>query len=426
MSNHLHISTVELHTSTAVRRPLSTLSHSHTLSLSRSYLPAAEAKYGPHLVALLGNNTGLKGGQLLDYTSTSTSTVPVTVGVRIFNARDAKVSGVTLRGGWGNAIRVVSTDGATSPPFGSCPSYYGTGCQMAQLPFVQGRAYSPELALAELLLRGQVQPPVSIVNNTIVATGEGFRAIWLTWVFGAVVSRNVIRGPLHYGIDLDAMTSFCTITNNDVETSLAGKVALFIEMQCRNNVVTANRLAVAHGDGYGLNINSFLNVIVSNNLGGSNIKISGVAPYPTALSNRLIDNFHITRFNTQHSGCGNYATENLVSPQNVSNLMTLANCSHRPGGCSGPLNRSFGCIDQDAGATAMLFSDVAPEMPACVALSGLWISTGHDKLSVKLTQDGNHLAWVGLGPFSDPGDAYNGTAMISGQSVSGTAHGTYK
>ena len=124
------------------------------------YLPVAEAKYGPHLVAMFGNNTGFRGGQLLDYTSTSTSTVPVTVGIRIFNARDAKVAGVTLRGGWGNAIRVFSNDGATSPPFGSCPNYFTVGCQINQLPFVQGKPYSSDLALAELLLKGQVQPPV--------------------------------------------------------------------------------------------------------------------------------------------------------------------------------------------------------------------------------------------------------------------------
>ena len=127
-----------------------------------SYLPAAEAKYGPHLVALLGNNTAVKGGQLLYYTSTSTSAPPITVGIRVFNSRDAKVVGVALRGGWGNAIRVFSTSGATSPEFAPCPNYCGVGCQTAQLPFAQGRQYSSDLALAELLLKGQVQPPVSL------------------------------------------------------------------------------------------------------------------------------------------------------------------------------------------------------------------------------------------------------------------------
>jgi hypothetical protein len=185
---------------------------------ARSYLTAAEAKYGPHLVALLGNNTGLKGGQLLDFTysNSNSSFIPTTVGVRVLNARDAKVVGVTLRGKWGNAIRVVSSDGATSPPFEACPNYFTTGCQMGQLPFVQGKPYSADLALAELSLRAQARPPVSLINNTIVATGAGFRAVWLTWAFGVVVSRNVIRGPLHYGIDLDAMASYCTITSNDV------------------------------------------------------------------------------------------------------------------------------------------------------------------------------------------------------------------
>ena len=209
-------------------------------------------------------------------------------------------------------------------------------------------------------------------------------------------------------------------------------MALFIEMQCRNNVVTSNRLVAADG-GYGLNLNSFLNVMVSNDLGGSNVKISGAAPYPTALSNRFVDNFGIGRFNTEKAGCGNYATENRVSPQNVSNKMALENCTRRPGGCSSPLNRGFGCIDPDAAArssghghAAMLFSDVAPAMPGCTSLGGLWLATGHDMLTVNVSQRGNKLTWLGLGPFSAPGDAYNGSATIASRSVSGTLHGVYK
>lgn len=391
------------------------------------YLPAAEAKYGPHLVALMGNNTGLKGGQLLDYTNQNTeptAAVPVTIGIRIFQSRDAKVTGVTLKGGWGNAIRVFNSDGATSPAFAPCPDYFTAGCQATQLPFAQGLSYSHDLALAELLLKAQVQPPVSLINNTIIAQGTGFRGIWLTWAFGVVTTRNTIRGPLHYGIDLDAMASYCTITNNDVATSLPGRVAFFIEMQCRSNVVTANRFFAPQG--YGMNLNSFLNVVVSNDLAGSNVKLSGVAPYPTALSNRLIDNFGIGHFNTQHAGCGNYATENLVDARNVSNEMALSNCTHRPGGCSSPLNRGGGCIDPSQGFDAMIFSDVSPTMPSCTALDGIWVATGHDRITVNVSQHGNELTWTGLGPFTDPGNSYNGTATITDRVISGTVHASYK
>ena len=158
-------------------------------------LPAAEAKYGPHLVMLTGTNVGFKGGHVTDYTVNATgAAVPVTVGVRVFMARDAKLVGVTLRGGWGNAVRVVASDGATSPPFLPCPSYYNVGCQAAQLPFVQGQAYSPALALAEVLLRAQARLPVSLINNTIIGTSVGFRAVWLTWIFGVVATGNTIRG----------------------------------------------------------------------------------------------------------------------------------------------------------------------------------------------------------------------------------------
>jgi hypothetical protein len=168
------------------------------------FLPPAESKYGPHLVMLTGSNTGLKGGQILQPTN-STALPATTVGVRIFMARDAKVVGVNLHGTWGNSIRVFNGDGATSPPFDSCPSYFTAGCQAEQLPFAQGLSHSSELALAEVMLKGLVQPPVSLINNTITSTAVGTRAIWITWAFGAVVTRNVIRGPFHYGIDLDAM-----------------------------------------------------------------------------------------------------------------------------------------------------------------------------------------------------------------------------
>jgi hypothetical protein len=220
------------------------------------------------------------------------------------------------------------------------------------------------------------------------------------------------------------MASYCTITNNDVATSLPGRVAFFIEMQCRSNVVTANRFSAPQG--YGMNLNSFLNVIVSNDLAGSNVKLSGVSPYPTALSNRLIDNFDIGHFNTQHAGCGNYATENLLDPRNVSNEMALTNCTRRPGGCNSPLNRSSGCIDPDAGLAAMLFSDVAPTMPGCTGLGGIWAAVGHDRITVNVSQHGNELMWTGLGPFTDPGNTYNGTATITNRELSGTIYASYK
>jgi len=260
----------------------------------------------------------------------------------------------------------------------------------------------------------------------------GARGVWLTWVFGAVVTRNVVRGPLHYGIDLDAMASFCAITNNDVETSLPGRVALFVEMQCRNNVVSGNRLAVAGGGGgYGLNVNSFLNTFVSNELEGSGVKISGVAPYPTALSNRFVDNVAIGRFSTQHAGCGNYATENAVTPLNVTDGMALEGCAARPGGCGSPLNTSFGCLDPAANLPAMLFSDASPLLPACANLSGRWSVTGHDRLVINVTQSGNRVAWCAAAPgtpFPGPtqGSGYNGTATIWGAAAEGTVHATYK
>eukprot|EP01047_Picozoa_sp_COSAG01_P104921 COSAG01_NODE_34192_length_551_cov_4.466814_1_plen_114_part_10 len=114
------------------------------------------------------------------------------------------------------------------------------------------------------------------------------------------------------------------------------------------------------------------------------MKISGVSPYPTALSNRFVDNVRIGEFSTQHAGCGNYASENVVDPQNVSNKMALTNCSYRPEGCKSPLNQSSGCIDPTAGYAAMVFSDVAPTMPACVSLGGSWLATGHDHLAVNV------------------------------------------
>lgn len=46
-----------------------------------------------------------------------------------------------------------------------------------------------------------------------------------------------------------SLERYCVVVGNDVETTLKGKVGLFVEMQCRNNVIAANRL-VATAGGY--------------------------------------------------------------------------------------------------------------------------------------------------------------------------------
>ena len=251
-------------------------------------IPPSDAKYGPHLILLTGTNVGIRGGRVTQHTAPGSSQKPDnSVGIRLLDASDAKVSQVTLSGSWGQAIRVMGNDGATAPPFGSCPSYYTAGCQAPQLPFQQGLNFSSQLALSELMTMGLVRPPVVLLNNTIVASARAERAIWLTWSVGVIVAGNVIRGPYHYGIDLDAMASQCVITGNDVRGSLYA--ALFIEMQCLHNLVTGTTL-VANGS-YALNLNSFLNFVVLNDLGGGEaksggLKISGTSPYPVALSVR--------------------------------------------------------------------------------------------------------------------------------------------
>jgi hypothetical protein len=169
-------------------------------------LPASEAKYGPHLVMLTGGNVGIKGGMLSQPQNLST-TPSLNVGIRVFMASDAKVASVTLNGSWGQAIRVFNGDGATSPPFDKCPSYFTAGCQAPQLPFEQGLPYSSELARAELLLEGMVRPPVSVINNIVVATTHAKRGVWLHWVFGAIVTGNMIRGPFDYGAVLILLCS---------------------------------------------------------------------------------------------------------------------------------------------------------------------------------------------------------------------------
>jgi hypothetical protein len=421
------------------------------------HLPSAEAKYGPHLVLLTGTNVGFKGGTLLQQGNTSAGAAD-TVGVRIFMARDAKLVGVNLTGSWGNHIRIFNGDGATSPTFPSCPSYFNTACQIGQLPFADPES---QLSLSAMLLRGLTAPPVSLLGNTITATAVGTRAIWLTWAFGAVVARNVIRGPLHYGVDLDAMASFSVLTANDVEvhpgSDRHAATALFVEMQCRSNVIASNRLvsldsapvpipsagggAVMVAGGYGLNLNSFLNFAVSNDLGGSGLKISGTLPYPVALSNRLVGNTNVGRFNAQHAGCGNYATENVVAPSAVANGMELEDCAVRPGGCADTsLNRSFGCLDPAGGYAAMLLSDVAPPLPRCLELGGTWLATGHDSLALTVVQVGTSLKWYAAEYTTADGEAdaegaagavgtapvaYNGTGTISGGAVDAILNASY-
>ena len=87
------------------------------------------------------------------------------------------------------------------------------------------------------------------------------------------------------------------------------------------------------------------------------------------------------QFKSEHAGCGNYATENVIAAANVSSEMALLNCSERAGDhCDNYLNRStFGCIDGTGGGVvaAMKFSDVAPVLPVCQDLGGEWNTAGH-------------------------------------------------
>jgi hypothetical protein len=66
-------------------------------------------------------------------------------------------------------------------------------------------------------------------------------------------------------------SSYCILTQNDVEVVVGSDrhaaTAFFVEMQCRNNVIAGNRLVSNETEGYGMNLNSFLNFVVSNDLG---------------------------------------------------------------------------------------------------------------------------------------------------------------
>ena len=89
---------------------------------------------------------------------------------------------------------------------------------------------------------GLVRPPVVLLNNTIVASARAERAIWLTWSVGVIVAGNVIRGPYHYGIDLDAMAAMITPAHKMVALAHVSNVL--------GSVLDCRRAAdIAHGAG---------------------------------------------------------------------------------------------------------------------------------------------------------------------------------
>jgi hypothetical protein len=116
--------------------------------------------------------------------------------VDVFNAEDAKVTGVTIRGSFSDAIRVFNGQGnARGKPVA------GTF----------GKA-----ALAAFTRRPVVLSHNTLVNpyshgNCSTCTVQP-RGIWLIVSAGVIVSSNTVVGPWLYGIDMDSEASFCTIT----------------------------------------------------------------------------------------------------------------------------------------------------------------------------------------------------------------------
>jgi parallel beta-helix repeat protein len=261
--------------------------------------------------------------------------------VDVFEASDAKVIGVTIRGSFSDAIRVFNSQGqAGGKPVAD---KYGSA------------------ALAAL-----TRWPVVLAHNTLInpyrhgncsSCSVQPRGIWLIVSDGVIVSSNTVLGPWLYGIDMDSEASFCTITNNTVQDSLYASI--FVEMQCTGNMITANTVrqtgANPHQTCAGIHVDSYLNSVIANDFGENGMCVSGLAQgqvYPPALANRFVDNVSpvLDLGSSGQHGCGNYASENRATNGSyalVEDFFTVVN-----GDRSIPFNRSV-CIDLSSARNAV-------------------------------------------------------------------------
>ncbi len=279
------------------------------------------------LVVVTGDNVALAGGRIeqtaLDlvckYGPNRDTGGSCNFGVDVWNAVNAKVTGVTIHGSFSDAIRVFNSQGIDR------------GKPVAES---FGKA-----ALAALTRR-----PVVIAHNTLVnpfshgncstCTVQP-RGIWLIVSAGVIVSSNTVVGPWLYGIDMDSEASFCTITNNTVTDSLYASI--FVEMQCTGNIITGNTVRQSGTNPYskcgGIHVDSYLNSVIANDFGGSGMCVSGLAQgqvYPPALSNRFVDNISpsLDLGSSGRHGCGNYGCENRApdgSYAEVEDFFTVIN-----------------------------------------------------------------------------------------------------
>jgi parallel beta-helix repeat protein len=296
------------------------------------------------VVVLSGSNIALSGGRIeqaaLDlvckYGPDRDTGGSCNFGVDVFNAADAKVTGVTINGSFSDAIRVFAGQG-----------------------IARGKPVADTFGKAAL--GALARRPVVLAHNTLInpynhgncstCTVQP-RAIWLIVSAGVIVSSNTVTGPWLYGIDMDSEASFCTITNNTVTDSLYASI--FVEMQCTGNMITANTVrqsgANPHQTCAGIHVDSYLNSVVANDFGGNGMCVSGLAQgqvYPPALANRFVDNIApvLDLGSSGRAGCANFASENKAANGSytmVEDFFTVVNRAHQI-----PFDRSV-CIDPDS------------------------------------------------------------------------------
>ena len=296
------------------------------------------------VVVMSGSNIALSGGRIeqtaLDlvckYGPDRDTGGSCNFGVDVFDASDAKVTGVTIRGSFSDAIRVFNSQGNA-----------------------RGKPVADTFGAAAL--DALTRRPVVLAHNTLInphphgncsTCSVQPRGIWLIVSAGVIVSSNTVVGPWLYGIDMDSEASFCTVTNNTVTDSLYSSI--FVEMQCTGNMITANTVrqtgANPHETCAGIHVDSYLNSVIANDFGDSGMCVSGLAQgqvYPPALANRFVDNVSpvLDLGSSGRDGCGNYASENKAANGSyalVEDFFTAVNGEHKI-----PFDRSV-CIDPNS------------------------------------------------------------------------------
>jgi len=193
------------------------------------------------------------------------------------------------------------------------------------------------------------------------ATFFQLRGIWTVMAANVILSRNMIRGPFMYSIDLDSSSSGNVVTNNHcgLDGSGEGPVweGIFTEYNAQNNVITGNTIVGDVANDQHIHINGALNMVVDNTvLRADRVTPGGIAVTSQmkmynsyALSNRIVGNSVGVVMTHGDGGCDNYGVGNKLDVGAVGSQNAVYQISNLP---------SRGCIQGTTTTKGFVVSNI--------------------------------------------------------------------